>query len=195
MASSGERIRRLLDDLHADFDRELAERREALRYRIDRGRVRFEAEVLARHRAARISLGAFLRQTRPMVVLTAPFIYMLILPFAFLDLCVALYQVVCFPVYGITRVRRRDYIAIDRQHLAYLNALQKLNCVYCGYCNGVIALVREVAARTEKYWCPIKHARAVKDLHPHHADFFDYGDAEAYSSGADRLRDTLKPPG
>ena len=30
------------------------------------------------------------------------------------------------------RVRRSRYFVIDRHHLAYLNGIEKLNCVYCG---------------------------------------------------------------
>jgi hypothetical protein len=31
--------------------------------------------------------------------------------------------------------------------------------------------VREVASRTEIYWCPIKHARRVLGPHPHYQGF------------------------
>ena len=68
----------------------------------------------------------------------------------------------------------------NRAHLAYLNALEKLNCAYCSYANGLIDFVREVAARTERHWCPIKHARRVAAAHPYYVEFADYGDAEAY---------------
>ena len=77
---------------------------------------------------------------RPMVILTAPVIYSVIIPFVLLDLFVSLYQAVCFPVYGIEKVRRRDYIAYDRKHLSYLNGFEKLNCVYCAYGNGLLGL-------------------------------------------------------
>ena len=87
--------------------------------------------------------------------------------------------------------KRDDYIAIDRHRLGYLNAIEKLNCVYCGYSNGVIAYVREIAARTEQYWCPIKHARRVIGSHPRYAMFDDYGDAEGYQKRADELRALL----
>jgi len=33
---------------------------------------------------------------------------------------------------------------MDRHHLAYLNVIEKLNCEYCGYANGVFAYVREI---------------------------------------------------
>jgi hypothetical protein len=97
-----------------------------------------------------------------------------------LDLSVTIYQAVCFPAYGIEKVHRKDYLVFDRHHLAYLNALEKLNCAYCSYANGLIAYVREIAARTEQYWCPIKHARRVIGAHPHYSRFEDFGDAEGY---------------
>lgn len=31
----------------------------------------------------------------------------------------------------------RPYVVFDRRHLAYLNAIEKLNCAYCEYGNGV----------------------------------------------------------
>ena len=182
------RIRRLQRQMDAEWDA----RRAALRVHLARGRVRFEDEVRLRHRAARMRLRDFLARTRPLVVLTAPVIYGLIVPLVLLDAAVSLYQRICFPVYGIARVRRRDFIAIDRHHLAYLNALQKLNCVYCGYANGLIAYVREIAARTEAYWCPIKHARRLRGTHEHYAGFMDYGDetrfVEKWAESRARLR-------
>ncbi len=90
------------------------------------------------------------------------------------------FQAICFPVYGITKVRRSDYFVFDRQYLAYLNALEKFNCAYCSYGNGVVAYVREVASRTEQYWCPIKHARRLVGAHARYAAFADFGDAENF---------------
>ena len=50
------------------------------------------------------------------------------------------------------------------------------------------AYTREVAARTEQYWCPIKHARRIKAAHERYPQFFDHGDAEAFRQGLSRLR-------
>jgi hypothetical protein len=186
------RLRGQLSETRDALEDAIDSRRAAIRYRVEGARVVFEADVRAAHRAARENLGAFLRRTRPLVVLTAPVIYSLILPVLLLDLFLTLYQAICFPIYGIARVRRRDHIAIDRHHLAYLNALQKLNCVYCGYGNGVLSYAREIAARTEAYWCPIKHARRVADPHDHMAGFADYGDAEAFAGETERQRARLK---
>ncbi len=185
------RIRDLQDQLEEEFRRRRAE----FRYQFKNGRVVFEEEVRARHREFRVRLGTFLRNTRPMVVLTAPVIYSLIVPFVLLDLFVTLYQAICFPVYGIDKVRRRDFIRVDRHHLAYLNALQKLNCVYCGYCNGLIGFVQEVAGRTEAYWCPIKHAARVGSHHAYYAQFVDYGDAEGFEDGLKASRRRITRPG
>ena len=54
-----------------------------------------------------------------------------------------------------------------------------------------LAYVREVAARTEQYWCPIKHAHEVPAPHTRYHLFFDYGDAEGYRHGLVALRRTL----
>ncbi len=75
------------------------------------------------------------------------------------------------------------YFALDRHRLAYLNGIEKANCTFGTYANGVVAYVREVAARTEQYWCPIKHSRTVRDPHARYQGFFDYGDAEGYRHG------------
>lgn len=112
--------------------------------------------------------------------LTAPFIYSVALPLAALDLWISLYQRICFPLYGLPLVRRRDFVVIDRHRLPYLNALEKANCAYCGYANGVIAYAREVIGRTEAYWCPIKHARPIRVPHGRYQQFLDYGDAAGY---------------
>lgn len=185
-----DRLRNLEEEIEADIDA----RRAAFRYRVEEKRVVFEESARASHRRARVRLSAFLRRTRLMVVLVAPVIYALILPFVVLDLFVTVYQTICFPVYRIAKVRRGDYIVIDRHKLAYLNALQKLNCVYCGYCNGVIAFVREVAARTERYWCPVKHAVRVRGGHDHYAAFVDFGDADGFIDKLDALREDLRDP-
>jgi hypothetical protein len=167
-------------ELEAEIDAELAKRRAALHVGMERGRAFFEEEILRRHRELKTRLSAYLLHAHPLVVLTAPVIYSLIVPFVLLDLFVTVYQALCLPAYGIPKVRRSDYLVFDRGHLAYLNALERINCAYCSYANGLIAYVREIAGRTEQYWCPIKHARRVIGAHPRYATFEDYGDADGY---------------
>jgi hypothetical protein len=178
--------------LEAELEVELARRRIELNFVVHKGKVHFEQVVIARHRAVKMGLARYVLGSRPLMVLSAPLIYSLILPFALLDAFVTCYQAACFRVYGIPLVRRQDYFIFDRGHLAYLNAIEKLNCVYCSYANGLIAYVREVASRTEQYWCPIKHARRVISAHDHYAAFLDYGDAEAYLRDLPTLRQELQ---
>ncbi len=109
-----------------------------------------------------------------------------------LDIWITLYQAICFPMYRVPKVQRCHYIIIDRHNLSYLNAIEKLNCIYCGYCGGVFAYVREIAARTEQYWCPIKHARKVIDPHRRYAQFADFGRAEEYHQTSSQLRNELR---
>lgn len=180
----------------ADLKREIGDQRHRWQYRVRRGRVWFDHEVRAVHRKLRQTIPAYLLQANLLNLATAPVIYSLLLPLVMLDLWVTIYQSVCFPIYGIARVPRRRYFAIDRHKLAYLNGIEKVNCTFCSYANGLIAYVREVAARTEQYWCPIKHARTIPVPHSRYHLFLDYGDAEGYRRDLVPLRDALRrtPP-
>lgn len=184
-------LTRKIRELEAQMDAHIAQRRAELRIGMERGRVVFEEEVLRRHRELKTALLSYIWNANLLVIITAPVIYAMIVPLVLLDLFVSVYQTICFPVYGIQKVRRADYFVFDRHHLAYLNALEKLNCAYCSYANCLIAYVREIAARTEQYWCPIKHARRVIGSHARYAKFDDYGDAEGYQKRAAELRDEL----
>lgn len=73
-----------------------------------------------------------------------------------------------------------------------MNSLEKLNCVYCGYANGLLAYATEITARTEQYWCPIKHAHKLLGTHKRYARFLDYGDAEGYQNELESLRDEMR---
>ena len=156
----------------------MAKIRAGLRYGLEYGRTAFEKEIPRRHKELQTRLHKYMLNARPLVVLTAPFIYSPIIPFVLIDLSVMLYQVICFPAYGIEKIRRRDYFVFDRPYFAYLNGLEKLNCPYCFYAGGAIAFLREVAARTEQDWCPIKQARKVVAAHEHDREFLDFGDAK-----------------
>lgn len=178
------RIHALEEELEAEFRR----KREEIGFVIENKRVRFAQEVLRRQRLHRIGLYRFLRGSSLPVLLSAPVIYAGFIPFALMDLFVTVYQALCFPIYRIPKVRRGDYLVFDRGDLPYLNAIERFNCFYCSYGNGVAAYLREVAARTEQYWCPIKHARRVVAAHERYPRFFEYGDAEAFRQGLARLR-------
>ncbi|WP_417273307.1 hypothetical protein [Celeribacter halophilus] len=180
MNSTVEKLRESLRELQGQLEKEGLEARKRFQYRFSNGRVVFEEEARKRGRRLRVRWSVFLRRARPWEIVTAPVIYSLIIPFVLLDIFVTIYQRICFPVYGIPKVDRKTYIAVDRHKLTYLNFMQKLNCLYCGYCNGLLSYVREVAGRTEYYWCPIKHARVMPDRHEKYQHFLEFGDAESW---------------
>jgi hypothetical protein len=182
-------------ELEAELEILLAERAEELRIHILDGKLEYTQEILAAHRALKADLLKYVFSSDPLKLLTLPFIYGLCLPFALLDASVSLYQAVCFPVYGIPKVKRKDYLVFDRANLAYLNLIEKVHCAYCSYANGLIAYVREIAARTEQYWCPIKHAKRVKAAHGRYSRFVDYGDGEGYRKQLRRLRKDFEDEG
>lgn len=137
-------------------------------------------EFLRQQRRYKTGLFRFLARSRLLVILTSPIIYAGWIPFLLMDLFITLYQSICFPIYRIPKVKRADYVLMDRGDLPYLNLIEKFNCLYCSYGNGVAAYTREVAARTEQYWCPIKHARKVIAAHEHYVGFADFGDADTF---------------
>jgi len=170
---------------NSELERELAARQQWLKDVFEERKVAFEKSVLKRHRRLRTGVLRYLRESRLSFILTAPVIYAGIIPLAIIDLFFTLYQYICFSVYDIPKVQRSKYLVIDRHHLAYLNPIEKMNCVYCGYGNGVIAYAREIAARTEGYWCPIKHAGRAHSPHHKYYEFLEYGDAEGYRAKED----------
>lgn len=168
--------------------RELQRKRQEFYYEVRKGKIQFTEAAKARQKNFLKRLVRFLRDSNIPVLLTTPLIWFCVFPVVFLDLVITIYQTICFPVYGIPKVRRSDFILLDRHRLAYLNLIEKLNCLYCAYANGVFAFVTEVAARTEQYWCPIKHALRMKGVHSRYQYFFDYGDAEEYRRGIEQVR-------
>ncbi|HET7219333.1 MAG TPA: hypothetical protein VFJ02_14850 [Vicinamibacterales bacterium] len=192
MSSYVDRIVERLREAEDDFARDVEAQQRRWKYRVRRGRIWFDTEVRRAHRRLRQSVPSYIRDSNLLSLLTAPIIYSLLLPLAMLDLWTTLYQWVCFPIYGIARVPRRRYFVVDRHKLEYLNAIEKINCTFCSYANGLIAYVREVAARTEQFWCPIKHARTFPTPHTRYHLFFDYGDAEGYRRQLADLRRALR---
>ncbi|MCZ4341099.1 hypothetical protein O4H52_05770 [Sphingomonadaceae bacterium G21617-S1] len=178
--------------LQAELDREIERRRTALGWSLKAGLVHFEQGLVNEQLKLRLSVGRFLARSSLATIATAPVIYSLILPILLLDLWATVYQSICFRAYRIPRVRRVDHIHIDRGQLAYLNWVEALNCRYCSYANGVVAYVREIASRTEQYWCPIKHALKISDPHQRYYQFLEYGDAEGYRGRLEQLREALR---
>ncbi|MCF7786855.1 MAG: DUF4769 domain-containing protein [Prosthecobacter sp.] len=193
-----EKLDTLLEKMHLlekEILRELQKKELEFFYEVRQGRVRFTEEARARHQLLAKRFASYIRESRFMIILTTPVIWACFIPIALLDVAMIVYQAVCFPVYGIPKVKRRDYLKLDRRHLAYLNWAEKFNCEYCGYANGVLACATEIAARTEQYWCPIKHALRMKSMHSRYRHFFEYGDAEHYRKQIETVRRSFEDIG
>jgi len=185
------KISELLDriqQMESEIEQEMKRKRAELKADFEETRVHFEREVQEQQRKFKTGVMAYLLTANFMSVVTAPVIYALVFPMLLLDLSITIYQHICFRAYGIARVKRSDYFVYDRAHLAYLNLIEKINCAYCSYGNGLMAYGREVVARTEQYWCPIKHARKIMAAHPYYTGFLDFGDAQSYKDELENLR-------
>jgi hypothetical protein len=182
---------RKMHELEEELEVEYRKKREEFDFIIKEKRVRFAEEVARQQSHLRSGLFRYILEASLLNILSAPLIYAGFIPFIMLDLFLFSYQTICFPIYGISKVRRSEYLIFDREDLPYLNIIEKYNCFYCSYGNGLAALVREIAACTEQYWCPIKHDRRIRAAHNRYPRFFEFGDAESYGKGLERLRKEL----
>jgi len=188
------RIRQLIDQITAlenELNAAIEEHEEKIRYRIEGKRVLFEQAISEAHVRLKTGIFRWFLTVRPQNYLTMPIIYGMSVPMVLFDLCINTYQTVCFPIYGVARVKRADYFVMDHQHLAYLNIIEKVHCMYCSYAVGLLAFASEVTARTEQYFCPIKHAGKIRNAHSRYKHFLDYGDAENVHERIEELRTAL----
>ncbi len=105
--------------------------------------------------------------------LAAVSIYGMILPIVFLDIMLWQYQVIYFGLSNIPKIDRSQFFTLDRGKLRQLTFMQKLNCLYCAYANGVMAYGKAVTNQTEVYSCAIKHATLTSGCE-HQDDFYEY---------------------
>jgi hypothetical protein len=170
---------------------ELQKKEKEYYYEILDKKVQFQEEVKEQNRRLMKTIRRYLGDAALRNILTVPVIWACLFPALFLDLFVSIFQIICFPVYSIPKVKRHDYIIIDRQYLSYLNLIEKINCCYCGYFTGLMGYVQEIAARTEQYWCPIKHAHRTGTTHSRYKNFLDYGDGEGFRSKNHEIRENF----
>ena len=186
-----EQMRALEDEMQVEFEK----KRDDYQAVLAEKRIHFGEEVAALQSRSKRGLFRYVTGASIVTTLTAPIIYVGLVPMALLDLFLFIYQALCFPIYHIAKVKRPEYIVFDRGDLPFLNAAEKMNCLYCGYANGLASYFREIGARTEQYWCPMKHARKIIASHDRYHGFFEYGDAESYRLGLERLRAALAEEG
>ena len=188
------RIRDLLRQIGAledELQTALHARESRVLFTIRGKRIEFEAGARELHSRLKRSVLRWVVTDRPQNFITGPVIYAMAIPLALLDFAVTLYQASCFPIYGIPKVRRADYIVFDRHQLGYLNWFERFHCEYCAYATGLIAYLGEITARTEQYFCPIKHARKVLGTHARYERFLAYGDSADYHARLEAFRSSM----
>ncbi len=189
-----EKIRQILGEiatLEEQLQAALHQQQSRIAFTIKGKRVEFEKDVREAQHRLKHNFPHWLVTDRPQNLITGPAIYFMIIPMLLLDLSITLYQACSFPIYRIAKARRSDYLVFDRHPLGYLNFYERLHCEYCAYASGLLAYTREIVARTEQYFCPIKHARNILGTHPHYVRFLDYGDAGDYHERLEQFRAEL----
>lgn len=174
--------------LEHELSVEMQKKQEEFFYKIKGKKVLFEEATRKYHKTLVTRIHTYLLNAAFLNIITAPIIWFCLIPAVFMDLIISGYQALYFPIYNIPKVKRSEYLIIDHHELEYLNAFEKLNCVYCSYFNGMVSYVQEIAARTEQYWCPIKHARKIKTIHSRYKKFFEYGDGTRYRKEIGKVR-------
>lgn len=174
-------ISRILQEIE-NKRKELAEEYERIKKKYNfeyiKWKITFSKEQKLENKKKKRSFWQTTKSTTFREYLSTPFIYSMMIPAVILDLFLFMYQQTAMRLYRIPLVKRSDYITLERKHLDYLNWVEKLNCIYCSYVNWLFAYAVEIAWRTEKYWCPIKHAKKMTSSHNWEKYFADYGDAD-----------------
>jgi hypothetical protein len=186
-----DKIKEIIEEIEAmkvKLGEEIAQQEKDISYEIQNGYVRFEKEVLDKQKENMKNLLAWFRDIPLLHLLASPLVYGMIIPAMLFDIILFIYQQVIFRIFKFKFIKRSDYILFDRQYLGYLNSIEKLNCLYCSYFNGLMQYASAIAGRTELYFCPIKHAKKVAYQHDYYGEFFRYGDEDEYQKKLEALR-------
>ncbi len=190
-----DKIREIVEEIEAmklKLAEEIDKQESHISYEIHNGYVKFEKEVLARQKENMKNLLTWFGEVPLLHFLAAPIIYGMIIPTLLFDMILFMYQHVVFRIFKFGFIKRSDYIIFDHQYLGYLNPIEKLNCVYCSYVNGLMQYASAIAGRTEFYFCPIKHAKKVAYEHNYYDKYLAYGEGEDYQKKLKALRENSK---
>ncbi len=187
MLSTRQEIIKKIEELNEALRNEYLELEKRYGFSIEKKKVVFLEEMRKRNKEWRIPLWRYVIPKEIRHTLSLPFIYMMIIPIVILDIFISIYHFFAFPLYGIPKVKRSEYLIYDRRFLDYLNLLQKVHCLYCSYVNGLLGYALEIAARTERYWCPVKSASKPKFHHGWYEEFADYGNPEEWQEKFNKM--------
>ncbi len=101
-------------------------------------------------------------------IVSAPFIYGMLVPVLFLHFCLEIYHQVAFRLYGISLVNTREYFLCSVSKPRGKSIFTQFNCWYCSYFRNILNYSKEIAAQTELYWCPIKENSTISDHSEYH---------------------------
>lgn len=191
MNSKIQEIINQIEELEEKLKAEIEEQEKHITYEIKEGYVKFEESVLKKQRENMKGVFRFFAEIPLSHLLTSPLVYAMVIPAILLDMTLFIYQHVIFRIYGFKFVKRSDFIVFDRQYLRYLNCIEKLNCLYCSYFNGLMNYAAELAAKTELYFCPIKHAKKTLYRHRYSKEFLNYGEGEGYQERLAQIRENI----
>ena len=181
-----------IDSLEERLTQEIEKYEKEINTNLKNGRIKFEKEIIDKQKESMKNLFTYFKEIPFLHLITSPIIYAMIIPAFILDIVLFIYQHTIFRIYKFQRIKRSDYIVFDRQFLAYLNTIEKLNCIYCSYFNGLMAYALEIAARTELYFCPIKHSKKTAYKHSQYKRFLEYGESKTYQTKLKELRESLR---
>jgi hypothetical protein len=190
--SMNDKIREILEEIEEmklKLAEEIDKQESHISYEIKNGYVTFEKEVLAKQRENMQNLLGWFSEVPFLHLLSSLLIYAMIIPAVLFDIILFVYQQVIFRIYKFKTIKRSDYMHFDHKYLGYLNPIEKLNCLYCSYFNGLMMYASAIAGRTELYFCPIKHAEKVIAQHKYYDIFLSYGDEEDYQKKLKELRE------
>ncbi len=186
-----ENIKEMIEEIETmkkKLGEEITRQEENVNYEISNGYIKFEKEMFNSQKQNMMHLWDWFREIPLQQLLSAPVVYMMIIPAVVLDIMLFVYHNVVSRVFKIKFRKRSDYVVFDRQYLGYLNVVEKLNCLYCAYFNGVMQYASSIAGRTELYFCPIKHAKKIAYKHEFYHTFLPYGDGNEYQKTLKELR-------
>lgn len=187
-----DKIKEIIEEIEAmkvKLGEEIAQQEKDITYEIQNGYVRFEKEVLDKQKENMKNLLTYFREIPLLHLLSSPIIYAMVIPAILFDVILFGYQQIIFRIYKFEFVKRSDYILFDRHYLGYLNPIEKLNCLYCSYFNGLMHYASAIASKTELYFCPIKHAKKIAYEHDYYDAFLVYGDEEEYQKKLEELHE------
>jgi len=93
------------NQIKKNLEMDVESKRKQFDYQFNKKRIIFEKVLLKAHKKLKTGSLRYLFNANLLTIITAPLIYMLIVPLLLLDLFVSLYQAICFPIYKVKKLK------------------------------------------------------------------------------------------